>query len=165
MKKGSHITSYDNSLAYATDFAGSNPFGGIRINQKKTDDYAAFRKQLVDELTEVTHEGEKVFRWIKIREELYGGQHIDRYPDILYEMTPRLGTGFSTHCDLVTINPTHKKISGGHKMNGVFFINQQEHWAVNKAECKITNLYASLLSISGINTEKNNTQSFIFTKN
>ncbi|MES9906387.1 MAG: alkaline phosphatase family protein [Sedimenticola sp.] len=165
MKKGSHITSHGNSMAYATDFAGTNPFGGIRINREKVKDYTAFRRKLMDELADVTHEGEKIFRWLKIREDIYSGSHIDRYPDILYEMPPRLGTGFSNHCDLVTVNPTHKKISGGHKANGVFFINHPEHWVVNKSDCKVSNIYASLLSIFGINVTNNNSRSFICTKN
>ena len=40
------------------------------------------------ELQECQYEGKPVFTWMKHREELYQGQHIDRYPDILFEMIP-----------------------------------------------------------------------------
>ena len=153
MKKGSHITSHSDSLAYATDFAGTNPFGGIRINREKVEDYSAFREKLMNELADVTHEGEKIFRWLKPREALYNGRHIDRYPDILYEMTPRLGTGFSTHCDLVMINPTHKKISGGHKINGIFFLSLGNEIKIDTDRCQITNMYATILALAGTRHE------------
>ncbi|MCP3662155.1 MAG: hypothetical protein GY696_06605 [Gammaproteobacteria bacterium] len=75
------------------------------------------------ELGEIEYEGEALFKWLKSRESIYSGEHIDLYPDILYEMDPRVGTGFAMHTDLFIANPTHKKISGGHEKNGVFFTN------------------------------------------
>jgi predicted AlkP superfamily phosphohydrolase/phosphomutase len=153
MKKGIHITNRNDSQAFATDFAGTNPFGGIYINREKVENYEAFRVQLINELAEITHENKKIFRWLKPREALYNGRHINRFPDILYEMTPRLGTGFSTHCDLVTINPTHKKISGGHKAQGIFFTSLGSNdYKLDPAKCKVTNIYRTILSLCKIDT-------------
>ena len=101
LKKGSHITNYDDSKAYASDFAGTNPFGGICINKENVDDYESFRSQLMTELQECIYEGKPIFTWMKCREELYQGKHIDRYPDILFEMIPELGSGMSMHTDLI----------------------------------------------------------------
>ena len=108
LKKGSHITNYADSMAYGSDFAGTNPFGGICINKEHVDDYERFSEQLMSELKENQHDGKFIFTWIKSREELYSGELIDRYPDILYEMLPQYGSGFSLHTDLITINPTQK---------------------------------------------------------
>jgi len=150
LKKGTHLTNFDESLAYAPDFAGTNPFGGVCINKDSVDDYESFREQLMDELSEIEHDGEKVFTWLCKREDHYSGEFIDRYPDILYEMPRKFGTGFSMHTDLVTINPTHKKISGGHKRNGIFFINQPDKWKIDISKCKISNLYTTILNLHGL---------------
>ncbi|MDH5570502.1 MAG: alkaline phosphatase family protein [Gammaproteobacteria bacterium] len=164
MKKGSHITNYAESMAYGSDFAGTNPFGGICINRDNVNDYESFRNTLMSELSEIEDNGEKIFTWIKKREELYSGELIDRYPDILYEMLPKYGSGFSLHSDLITINPTHKKISGGHKKNGIFFINRTNDWDINKKECKITNVYKTILSLYGLSDNNQETSSFVVKK-
>ena len=72
----------------------------LSINKNNVDDYGAFRDKLVNELGEITYEGEPLFKWLKHREDIYTGEHIDRYPDILYEMNPKVGTGFATYTDL-----------------------------------------------------------------
>ena len=154
LKKGSHITNYSDSMAYASDFAGTNPFGGICINRTLVDDYEGFREQITNELSNVTYKGAPVFKWLKPREALYCGEHINRYPDILFEMIPELGSGMSMHTDIFTPNPTHKKISGGHKKNGVFFIHHPSGCTILSRECRITNLYKSLISLYEL-TDKN----------
>jgi len=164
LKKGTHITNYNDSMAYGSDFAGTNPFGGICINKQNIDNYEKFRQLLMKELREIEHEGNKIFTWVRKREDLYSGDMIERYPDILYEMLPKYGTGFSLHTDLITINPTHKKISGGHKKNGVFFINNPAHWDIDKKACKITNMYSTILSLYGLEPSNNDTSSFIAIK-
>jgi len=164
LKKGSHITNYSGSMAYGSDFAGTNPFGGICINKEHVDDYDSFRENLMKELSEIEHDGKKIFTWIKKREELYSGELIERYPDILYEMLPQYGSGFSLHTDEITINPTHKKISGGHKKNGIFFIHNAEKWDINQKDCKITNLHETLLSLYGLSGNSDKVTSFLSPK-
>lgn len=162
LKKGTHIASYEDSKCYAPDFAGTNPFGGVTINKDNVEDYAVFRTQLMNELKEITYEGKPLFKWLKHREELYQGEHLDRYPDILYEMDPRVGTGFATYTDLFIANPTHKKISGGHKKNGIFFVNQPTKYSVNQNHCKISNINSTILSLFDLEpTSQSNPQTFL----
>ena len=164
LKKGSHITNYKDSMAYASDFAGVNPFGGICINKDNVDDYDAFRIQLMTELQECQYEGKPIFTWMKHREELYQGKHIDRYPDILFEMIPELGSGMSMHTDLFTVNPTHKKVSGGHKKNGIFFINKTKQWEIDEKACKITNMFETIISLFGLSTNTERRKGFLVGK-
>lgn len=161
LKKGTHIANYSESKAYAPDFAGTNPIGGICINRDQVEDYGVFRAELMADLNEVTYEGEPVFNWIKPREAIYNGEHIDRFPDILYEMVPQLGTGFSMHTDLFTVNPTHKKISGGHKKNGVFFKVGAGIGDVDSKKCRIANIHATMLSLFGIETHHDQATPFL----
>ncbi|MFK5895093.1 MAG: hypothetical protein QM504_17915, partial [Pseudomonadota bacterium] len=123
LKKGEHLTGKNNTLVRASSFAGVNPFGGIRINKENTDNYDQLRKKIIAEFSELTFEGKKIFNWIKPREEVYSGPQIEKYPDILFDMIPQLGTGMNMYTKLFTENPTHGKISGGHKRNGVFISN------------------------------------------
>lgn len=164
LKKGSHITNYNDSMAYASDFAGTNPFGGICINKENVDNYEEFRSQLMTELQESEYEGKPIFTWMKYREELYQGKHIDRYPDILFEMIPELGSGMSMHTDLFTVNPTHKKVSGGHKKNGIFFVNNSRQWDIDKKSCKITNMFETLVSLYGLSGHSASNKSFLTEK-
>jgi len=163
LKKGTHITNYKDSKAYSSDFAGTNPFGGVCINKEHVDDYEKFRDEIMEELKNIEHDGKKIFTWVKKREELYTGKLIDRYPDILYEMLPKYGSGFALHTDLVTINPTHKKISGGHKKNGIFFINHPDMFSIDKKACKITNMFATLISLYGL-SDNTSSNSFLIRK-
>jgi len=165
LKNGSHIADYSSSQAYATDFAGTNPFGGLWVNPTTVDDYGKFRQHLIEELKTLKHEGKPVFEWITTRESMGSGQHLDRYPDILYAMRSELGTGFSMHCDLVTVNPTHKKISGGHRANGVFISNDCAAWHLDESKCSVANLYATLLSVHGLETEPGRGESFLVPTN
>lgn len=161
MKSGKNMANFADSKAYASDFAGTNPFGGICINRENVEDYEQFRQQLMDELASLEHEGKKVFNWLKPREDIYQGKKIDSYPDILYEMARKYGTGMSVHTDLFTVNPTHKKVSGGHKKNGIFFFRNGNGLAVSEANPKITNLHASLLSLFNIEPKHAKETSFI----
>ena len=162
LKKGTLLANYNDSMCYAPDFAGTNPFGGITINRDQVGDYDAFREQLMTELQEFKYEGKPLFKWMRPRETMYSGTHIDRYPDILYEMQPELGTGFAMHTDLFMANPTHKKISGGHKKNGIFFVNQAGKLRVDNEDCKITNICTSILSLFNLGQSHQDTKSFIF---
>lgn len=164
LKKGTHIADYTKSQAYAPDFAGTNPFGGIFINRDRVENYEAFRSRLIDDLLKIRYGDRQVFTWIKPRESIYSGKYIDRYPDILYEMIPKLGTGFSMHTDLFTVNPTHKKISGGHKKYGVFLALGPERWIVEPDECKVTNLHATLLSLFGLADDNPKATGFLKTE-
>lgn len=128
MKKGKHISDSSQNTAYASDFTGTNPFGGICINKYLAGDYDTFRKTLIAEFATLRHKDIPVFQWLKCREEVYSGRYLERFPDILFEMNSAFGVNWALHTDLFTVNPTHKKISGGHRNNGVFFITENlEH--------------------------------------
>jgi predicted AlkP superfamily phosphohydrolase/phosphomutase len=165
LKRGTYLADFSNSMAYAPDFAGTNPGGGVCINRNQVENYEKFRADLMREMSELTYEDQPVFRWIRPREQLYKGSYIDRYPDILYEMVPQLGTGFSLHTDIFTVNPTHKKISGGHKKYGVFLNIGPGDWDVTEKECKITNIHETLLSLFSLKSGHENRIPFLSRRN
>ena len=145
LKKGKHIT--DNSLnkAYASDFTGTNPFGGICINRDLVQEYEMFRSKLINDLAELTHEGYPVFEWLKRREEMFSGAFLNRYPDILFSLKEKFGVNWSLHTEVFTVNPTHKKISGGHKEYGIFLSNIPSNKFSIEENIEMHNLFPTVL--------------------
>jgi predicted AlkP superfamily phosphohydrolase/phosphomutase len=128
LKDSSFITDREGSLAYTPDFAGRNPFGGVTINPaeaaKRGLGYESFRDRLIGEISRIrdSQTGQRVVKWIRRREEVYNGQHLAKYPDIVFELEEDYGVSWTLYTSPVGINPTHKKISGGHRMDGVLMM-------------------------------------------
>ncbi len=150
LKKGRHITDNSKNMVYVSDFTGTNPFGGICLNKDLIIDYEEFRDKLIKELNEIRYDGKPVFNGIKYREDMFSGEYIERFPEILFEMDSRLGISWNLHTDLFTVNPTHKKISGGHRENGVLFMNKISDKQVDLNKLNIVNLFPTLLDFFGI---------------
>jgi predicted AlkP superfamily phosphohydrolase/phosphomutase len=129
LKKSAHIVSWGENLAQASYFAGTNPFGGIELNRDRLGeegmDYEQFRDMLIQELLalEDPDSGQKITRWARRREDVHQGKRLDVYPDVLFELEPAYGVNWALHTGLVTNNPTHRKISGGHTLEGVFLLS------------------------------------------
>jgi len=128
LKKGSFLVDESANLVFTPRFAGTNPCGGVSINPEalvaSDRTYEEVRDQLIQDLMELTHEGSdrKLFRWVKRREDYLGsGSHLDRFPDVLFLLEKEYGVGWDLFGDVVAVNPTHRKISGGHKIHGVFY--------------------------------------------
>jgi len=150
IKKGRHITKSSANKAYASDFAGTNPFGGICINKELVDDYDEIRTKLISLLLSVKSNGERIFEWICKREEIFNGEFLERFPDILFCLKSQYGVSWNLHTKEFTVNPTHKKISGGHKTNGIFFSNIPMDRFINPEYIKMTNFFSTILNLFGI---------------
>lgn len=154
IKKGQHITDNPKNIAYASDFTGTNPFGGIVINKDLVDDYESFRANLIEDLKKLKYNDVPVFTWVKCREHVYSGPFLQRFPDILFGMNTSLGVAWNLHTDLFTVNPTHKKISGGHKENGVIFMNTLEGCKLSEDRLEISNLFPTIMEFFDIEYNK-----------
>ena len=150
LKKGKHITDDSKNIAFASDFTGTNPFGGICINKSMISDYHNFRDALMTELHHIKDGKTQVFQWIKKREDLFHGEFIERYPDIIFSLNSKYGVNWSLHTKYFTVNPTHKKISGGHKEYGVFFSNLNGHTLREGEQLRMTDFFATVLTYFGI---------------
>jgi predicted AlkP superfamily phosphohydrolase/phosphomutase len=153
IKMGKHITKKSKNTAYASDFAGTNPFGGVCINKELVANYLKTRKEVMKLLATVQADGEPIFDWIVEREKMYNGEFIERLPDILFCLKPRYGVNWNLHTKEITVNPTHKKISGGHKEFGVFFSNISKERFENDNNIKMENFFATILSLFDLSAE------------
>ncbi|MBN1163031.1 MAG: alkaline phosphatase family protein [Candidatus Krumholzibacteriota bacterium] len=151
LKRKDFMTSPRANLATASGFGGTNPFGGIDVSRQRCREEGVEYEELRDRiigllLRQVDKEGHPCFLWARRREEMFAGPFINRYPDILYEMQPRYGTNWSLHLPLITLNPRHRKISGGHRKNSVLVAGPLQNWEVVPEKLTSLNIAASALS-------------------
>jgi predicted AlkP superfamily phosphohydrolase/phosphomutase len=161
LKKGKHVTKSNVSSAYTSDFTGVNPFGGICINRDLVSDYEHYRDELIRDLLNIRHRGTLIFEWIQKREVVYKGKYLQRFPDILFCLRPEYGLSWNLYTKLFTENPTHKRISGGHREYGVFMSNITPNF-INGDEVRMSNFFASLLDSFGIKPPKDNSGNSFF---
>jgi len=155
LKDSSFITDRQGSLAYTPDFAGRNPFGGVAICRPEAEDrgyaYEDLRDKLIEEIAQIQdpQSGHQVIKWIARREEIYSGPHIGKYPDIVFEMDEEYGVSWDLHGGIVGINPTHKKISGGHRRDGVLLVANTGR-QVTDAQPQLMDIAPTVLDLLGL---------------
>lgn len=116
------------TLAQVAMISHSPTFGGIALNQtaiqerKSTGNYEQVRNSIVQRLLHLRLRGRPVVHWAKAREEMYSGQYIDRFPDILFELRNEYGINPAVHVPLTTNNPLHSVVSGTRRMQGVLLL-------------------------------------------
>jgi predicted AlkP superfamily phosphohydrolase/phosphomutase len=114
------------TVAYVVEFADRSPFGGIVINRAKAERegyrYDQLRKELLYKLAQLRLHGHPVVHWARAREHYYRGGHIERYPDILFELRSAFHVSGSLSTPLLTTNMAHRVISGNNRMYGVLLL-------------------------------------------
>lgn len=128
LKKAGFLVNEGDNAAWTPYFAGTNPCGGVSISAERAaehnTDYEGLRRDVIGLLRSQVDPatGKPLFKWVLPREEFLGtGESIDRYPDILFLMESGYGTGWDLFGDVVAVNATHRKISGGHKVDGILY--------------------------------------------
>ncbi|MBN2185751.1 MAG: alkaline phosphatase family protein [Candidatus Krumholzibacteriota bacterium] len=160
LKKKDFMTSSQNNVATASGFGGTNPFGGIEISRERcleeSLDYEETREKVIRIILDLRdRNGNPYFLWAKRREEMFSGPFTDKFPDILYEMKPEYGTNWSVHLPLVTLNPRHRKISGGHRKNSVLIFGPANGWKIIENNIRSVNIAPSVLSFfSGVSDQE-----------
>lgn len=130
VKNADYVFLKKKEAIYAPKFDGCNPFGGICVERSaygSEEEYETVRQRLIDGLLQVKDGDVSVVLWAKRREELYTGERIGVYPDIVYMMRPEYGVDrglFGRR--LFGISAMHEVISGGHRLNGVILSNRRD---------------------------------------
>jgi len=129
LKKSTFVIDSAGSTAGVARFAGMNPYGGIDLPRQKFDgDERAYRALLDGLLHDLRalkdpDTDRAIVKWAKRREEMFTGPHARIYPEIIFQLDPDYGVGRSLFGPLVDVNPTHKKISGGHMPEAALLAN------------------------------------------
>lgn len=137
---------------------GCSGFGGIRINlegrekngQVPKEKYNEFRKEVIEGLEDLTDSetGRKVVKKVWRREGIYGGEFLERAPDIVFQCSENYDVKRILEGRLFS---EVKKLLGIHEMDGIFMAhgpNIKEGHKIEGAE--IIDIAPTLLHMNGI---------------
>jgi len=103
----------------ASKFGGSSGIGGIDVRGGDAE-----TEEIVRSLRDVRClcDGRPLMQWVKLRREVACGPYASRFPDVIYQLREGYGTGRALFGPLFSDSPTHRRISGGHRREGVLLV-------------------------------------------
>lgn len=155
LKKSTFVIDKSGSSAQVARFSGMNPYGGIDLPPSGFEgDEQAYEdalNQLTTELLKVRDPltGRPVVRWVKRRSEMFNGPHAYIYPEIIFQLEFDYGVGRSLFGPLVDINPSHRKVSGGHMPDASFLCDRKSAVPVS-----IQSVYNLVMEALGLEAER-----------
>ena len=146
----------EKTLAYITDLSGikAYTYGGIKIEKGNIGnvDYEELRTLIIKEFSEFkdTNTGEKIIKWICRREEVYSGEYISKYPDIVFDLKEGYGAGWAIHESIMSQCHSHNLVPGSHKGDSpVFLISDLKRDCVRK-DITLMDVAPTVLYLLGI---------------
>jgi predicted AlkP superfamily phosphohydrolase/phosphomutase len=123
----STIVDWKKSVAHVSDPSGikAYSYGGIVINGEllSADEYEKVRNTIISSLQSQNAKSTvKFLKWVCRREDLYQGECIRKYPDVLFELDCEYGVGWDINKSLLTTSRTHALQPGGHKSDSAVLI-------------------------------------------
>jgi predicted AlkP superfamily phosphohydrolase/phosphomutase len=150
---------WNKSLAYLTDQSGikNYPYGGIMIVKNNLADYSydTLRERIMQYLSEVTDpdNGQKIVNWILKREDLYRGDYLGNYPDIVFELDDSYGAGIETPAHLFGKSLSHAIVPGCHKQHhATFLISGVDDRKIMKNHMNLMDVSPTILDLLGIDS-------------
>lgn len=149
----SSMIDFKSSCAYATDLSGikAYTYGGIKINKEilsNPENYEEIREKIIDLLK--VNLDEK-FQWIVKREELYQGNNISKYPDILIQLKEGYGIGNLINGPIISLAYSSQIVPGSHRGDTpVFFIKNQKR-QIKSSNISLMDIAPSVLDLLEIN--------------
>ena len=148
---------WETTVAYLSAISGikSYPEGGILINKKFHDsDYYQIRENVINELAEIKDRetSENLMKWICRREELYQGDFITKYPDIIFELKEGYGVGWDIQGEIIGKSSMSRFQPGSHRRySPVFLISNLDNHVRIKKDLTLMDIKPIILDILGIN--------------
>lgn len=125
--KGDSFTSVDWSRTVAWSINLHNYFGGIFLNKENTT--ASAKRKIIEGLIMLKDEttGEKIVKEIWEKQEIYNGNNMEYFPDIIYQLEEHYEAGPEGYHDLnsnsfITTNP-YPTGRGNHNRDGIYILN------------------------------------------
>lgn len=117
------VINWDETVAHVSDLSGvkAYTYGGIVIRREKLTDrsYEDVRTDIITQLRSLrdSTNNKILMKWIERREELYSGEFIAKYPDIVFEFEDDYGAGWSPSESLVARSDLHSVSPGSHRID------------------------------------------------
>ncbi len=150
---------WEKTIAYVSDLSvvKSYPYGGVVVERKGMSDaeYKETRDRILHLLDSVRDpaNGKKLIKWLKCREEVYKGEYLHIYPDIVLETEDDYALGWGIHQPVVTPNPMYKVQPGCHKgSDAVFFILNSDRECA-RSRMNLVDVTPTVLDLLGIESD------------
>lgn len=147
---------FDRTVAHCTDLSGMKAYnyGGILIARKKLGEkrYDEVRREIIDLLSSyILPGGAPAFEWVRTREDLYKGRHLEKYPDILFKLAEGYGAGWAIHESIFSTSNTHSFYPGSHRgETPVFFLQVPGGRTAAWTEAGLEDVSPTILKILGV---------------
>jgi len=148
------------TLAYATDLSGikAYAYGGVLLRREGLSPaaYEEVRQQVITALRAVTdpETGQPIAQLVCRREDLYHGEHLERYPDIVFYLRDGWGAGWDAGGELFGEGAGHSLVPGSHKLEtAVLVIAPAEGWRVLPARAELVDIAPTVLQLLGVPAE------------
>jgi len=93
---------------------------------------------------------EQIVKWVCRREDLYDGNYITKYPDILFDMKYGYGAGWGTECPLFGTSKTHSFVPGSHRGDTPVFFGHNLSWNSIDKKTDFTEISSVVLNELGL---------------
>lgn len=149
---------WENSKAYLTDQSGikNYPYGGIIVKTPYMSQYGNTRNEIINIFSKLQDPKTKeyVFKWIIKREELYEGNFLNNYPDLLFELNENYGAGGEIFTDIFGKSVTHNIAPGCHKQHHATFLISKinDDFVISKEIMNLMDVTPTILDLLDINT-------------
>lgn len=147
----SHSLNLKSSTAYVTDLSGikAYTYGGIIVRRDKlsSEDYEIVRENIIQILKKEV--GDKIV-WIAKREDVYDGEFLSKYPDIILQLREGYGLGNKVNAPIIDNAYTSNIVPGSHRgETPVFFIANSNKVIFNK-NITLMDISPAILDLLGI---------------
>lgn len=153
---------FQKTVAHCSDMSGlkSYTYGGIIVQKKKLGEagYEKTRDDIIRLMQSQAIPGssEKVFEWVKKREDVYLGKYIGKYPDILFSLGHDYGAGWAINVPLFTSTSAHNFFPGTHRQETpVLFIKNLKQDTDIRSRVNLEDITPTILGILKIQKEFN----------
>jgi predicted AlkP superfamily phosphohydrolase/phosphomutase len=156
------LIDFDRTIAHCSDMSGlkSYTYGGIIIQKGKLPirEYERVQEAIINLLRTQTIPGteEKIFEWVMEREELYSGEFISKYPDIVFQLKNNYGAGWAINIPLFSETAAHSFFPGTHRGDTpILFIKNLDPKKIIRYKIILEDITPTILDILGIPEQVN----------
>jgi predicted AlkP superfamily phosphohydrolase/phosphomutase len=155
------LIDFDRTIARCTDLSGMKAYsyGGILIagdRLKPTQSYESVRDDLIRLLSESRIPGtdRPLFKWVVRREDLYDGEFITRYPDVVFHLAEAFGAGWGVQVPLFTNASAHSFFPGTHRASTpVFHVLNGPDAGPLRLNVRLVDVAPTVLALLGLGDE------------